>query len=455
MSRKGNGSHHIHKVRVWFLLILMNVVWIVPLNAGIATASSISQTEAIALQPIIDQAQTGDVLVLAPGTYLGPVVIDKRLSISGEGAVTLLNHSEDSAIQINSSGVKLQEMNIQQDADGDSAAIVVRADQVTLANLVIHTGGYGIILRDANGGVIRNNKIRWFIPKGQAPGTSGNGIDLYNSHGTKIMENEITYLRDGIYLENSRNTVVDQNKLYYLRYGIHCMYIDGSYVTNNIGEYNITGAMVMGVTNVVVSGNSFRKQNQNVHSQGILLYDVHTSAIVNNTVEGNRVGIYMEQSSDNDLRDNIILRNFIGVQFLGAEGNQFQNNGFIANVIEAEATDSKDNKMNRNFWDSFQGLDVTNEGTSDIPYAINPFYQQLISNNSAYQLFFQSPGMTFLSDMFTNGKEEWSTDHTPLMKLTTGAPAETASSYGIVMVVGWLLLFLSVVTIIYLGVLRL
>lgn len=98
------------------------------------------------------------------------------------------------------------------------------------------------------------------------------------------------------------------------------MYINGSFVTNNIGEYNITGAMVMGVTDVVLSGNSFRKQSQNVHSQGILLYDVRTLSIVNNV----------------------------------AEGNRFQRNGFVANVIEAQAKGSKNNEMNGNFWDSFE-----------------------------------------------------------------------------------------------------
>ncbi|WP_445667501.1 NosD domain-containing protein [Paenibacillus sp. FSL H3-0321] len=57
--------------------------------------------------------------------------------------------------------------------------------------------------------------VGWFIPRGAAPGTRGNGIDLYNAYGTDIRENEVSYLRDGIYLENSRNTVVDQNKLFF------------------------------------------------------------------------------------------------------------------------------------------------------------------------------------------------------------------------------------------------
>ncbi|KAA1186485.1 nitrous oxide reductase family maturation protein NosD [Paenibacillus sp. B2(2019)] len=439
------------------LMMLFSLFLIITTYSGSASANTTSK--AIPLQPIINAAQIGDSITLAPGTYQGPVQIDKRLTISGEGRATLLNSSPDAevAVMIQADGVKLQGLNIQQHNGGEAAAIRVEADQVTLKDLVIHTFGFGIILREADSGVIVNNKIRWFIPKGAASGKRGNGIDLYNSHGSDISENEISYLRDGIYLEKSRNSKVDHNRLYHLRYGVHCMYINGSSVTNNIGEYNITGAMVMGVSDVMVSGNSFRKQNQNVHSQGILLFDVRTSQIVNNLVEGNRVGIYMQQSSDNTLQNNMVLRNYIGIQFEGSEGNRFQKNAFIANVIEAQATDSKNNKMTRNFWDSFAGLDVSGDGVSDLPYAINPFYQQLVTENAAYQLFFQSPGMTFLSDLYANDKEQWSTDPEPLMQLDSvhADGGQVSEGQGSVMVAGWLLLFFSVITILYMGVLRL
>lgn len=380
-------SHRLGSFRAWF--VIAAVLLCLALDYG-GTANARAKAEAVPLQPMIDSARSGETLTLAPGTYLGPVHIDKRLTINGSNnGATLMNTAADGqiAVLIQADGVQLENLNIQQNLDGEAAAVQVEADRVVLKGLAIHTAGFGIVLREADRGVITGNKIRWFIPQGTAPGTRGNGIDLYNAHGTEIRENEISYLRDGIYLENSPNTVVDQNKLSYLRYGVHCMYINGSSVTNNAGEYNITGAMIMGVTDVVVSGNSFRKQSRNVHSQGILLYDVQTSSIVNNVVEGNRVGIYMQQSSDNTLQNNLVLRNYIGIQFEDAEGNRFQRNGFVANVIEAQATGSRDNELKENYWDAFSGLDLTGDGVSDLPYAINPFYQQLVSGNASYQLF--------------------------------------------------------------------
>lgn len=350
-------------IRVLVLMIASLIFF--SFNHGRVVSADIS-AGALPLQPIIDSAREGDLITLAPGTYSGPVRLDKQVTINGNGKAILLHTDKDeqAAVLIASDGVRLENLKIQQNNDGEAAAVRVEADRVTLKGLVILSAGYGILLREADGGVISDNKISWFIPKGEAPGTRGNGIDLYNSHGAVIRGNNIAYLRDGIYLENSRNTVVDQNKLSYLRYGVHCMYINGSKVTTNTGEYNITGAMVMGVTDVVVSGNSFRKQSRNVHSQGILLYDVRNSEIMNNRVEGNRVGIYMQQSSDNKLQQNLVLRNYIGVLFENAEGNRFERNGFVANVIEAQATGSRDNEMNGNYWDAFGGLDLTGMGSA-------------------------------------------------------------------------------------------
>ncbi|MFD1177904.1 nitrous oxide reductase family maturation protein NosD [Paenibacillus puldeungensis] len=440
--------------RIFLVLFLVSCLFFMSADHVRAVEAS-DEPIGIPLQPIIDQAGTGDTIKLTSGTYVGPVVIDKKLTILGDGDVSLINGSSDeAAIAINSAGTELRNIEIRQAAGGEVPAVSVKADHVTLDNLSIQTRGFGILLRDSKGGLITNNKIKWIRLEGKLGGNRGNGIDLYNSDGIQIIANQISYLRDGIYIENSQDVKVDNNRLSHLRYGIHCMYVNGSHVTNNLGEYNYTGAMIMGVSDVIVSGNSFRKQNQNVHAQGILLYDVHTSSIFKNTVEGNRVGIYMEQSSNNVLKDNLVLRNYTGVQFLNADGNRFQNNTFIANVIEASATSSKKNQLDGNYWDAFQGLDVTNDGLSDLPYATNPFYQRLTAKNAAYQLFFQSPGMIFLSDLSSGDRADWASDHAPLTKPTALLSGGVAEYPGLVMFAGGMMLLVSILLIFYLGVFR-
>ena len=436
--------------------VLFLVLCLLSMSANYVMAAEVTNEPiGTPLQPIIDQAGSGDTIKLISGKYVGPILIDKKLSIVGEGDVSLINSAADeAAISITSAGTELRNIEIRQAASGDIPAIAVEADRVTLDNLSIQTRGFGILLRDSKDGLITNNKFMWLRSEGKIGGTRGNGIDLYNSDGVRIAGNQIAFLRDGIYMENSRDVKVDNNRLHHLRYGIHCMYVDGVQVTNNIGEFNYTGAMIMGVTDGIVSGNSFRKQNQNVHAQGILLYDVQGSSIVKNIVEGNRVGIYMEQSSNNVLKDNLVVRNYTGVQFVKADGNRFQRNSFIANVIEASATASSNNQLNGNYWDAFQGLDVTNDGLSDLPYAINPFYQRLTAKNTAYQLFFQSPGMIFLSDLSTSNQADWASDRAPLTKTEALLSNEAEEYPGLVMFAGGMLLLVSILLIFYLGVFK-
>ncbi|WP_458464435.1 NosD domain-containing protein, partial [Paenibacillus sp.] len=315
-----------------------------------------------------------------------------------------------------------------------------------------------MIIRNSSQATIQRNNITWVGSDSASSSQKGNGIDLYNSHDSYIEANEITGVRDGIYLENSRKSTVQNNMLLHTRYGIHCMYIDGSSVMDNTGEENMTGAMIMGVKNTVISGNSFRKQSTNVHSQGILLYDVHQSSVHNNVVEGNRVGMNIAESSGNEIRGNAVLRNFIGIQLVLAEANEFTHNRFVSNVIEASALDSRDNIMMENYWDSFQGLDLNQDGISEISYPINPFYEQLVSRNSAYQLFFQSPGMVFLSELFTEGREQWTTDKSPRMNMDMESDlqmsTERTTGSNVVWMLGLVLLGMATFIIIYMGVLR-
>lgn len=441
------------------ILLIMGILAILlsyPLDAANAASGT---KEATPLQPLIDGSKPGEVLVLEPGMYAGPVSIDKSISIRGDSSVTVLNTEAESTITIRSDGVALQGFTIQHLTNEPTAAIQVEGDRVEIRDLDIQSQSFGIVLRGSVDGLIHSNNISWAGSESASSGQKGNGIDLYNSHRNTIEENQITGMRDGIYLENSRNLTVKGNTLLHTRYGIHCMYIDGSSVVDNVGENNSTGAMVMGVKNTVVSGNSFRKQSENVHSQGILLYDVQRSSIHNNVVEGNRVGMNIAESSGNEIRSNAVLRNFIGIQLVLAEDNQFTRNQFVSNVIEASAMDSRNNEMKENYWDSFQGLDLNDDGISELSYEINPFYEQVVNRNSAYQLFFQSPGMLFMSSLFTEGKEEWTTDRSPLMSmkaesLTTETGAQAVKETIEVWIIGCILLGMATFIMIYMGGLR-
>jgi len=368
------------------------------------------------LQAIVDQAVPGDTLVLKPGTYQGPVAVNKALTIrtEGEGNVELMNTSRLPALTIDADGITVTGLHITDEMVKETPTVLVRGHRSVLNGLYIRTGGDGIAIRDANEGMVTDTRIEW-IADGVRLADKGNGVDVFNGHRWSFIGNTIRNVHDGIYMENSDDTRVTGNRIEHSRYGIHCMYTNRTVIERNEGSLNVTGAMVMTARQVSVIGNSFSKQSENVNSQGILLYDTHDSILADNTVDGNRVGLYVELSTGNRLENNEVRYNFVGIQLLDSSSNSIARNRFTGNVADAQARSSEDNRISGNYWDQFRGIDANGDGKSDISYAINPLFQGLTKKRPAFQLFFQSPGMVFLEGLYQSDRDRWTTDAAPLM----------------------------------------
>jgi nitrous oxidase accessory protein len=389
------------------------------------------------LQALVDRAADGETVVVPAGVYEGPIRIAKPLVLRAEreGEAIVANDSDKPALSIVSGQVKVAGLRIVDEAAKPSPSVVVSGEGVVLENLQIRTASGGIAMRDADGGELQNNVIDWTDRSIPLSGR-GNGIDLFNSHRVRIAGNVIHDVHDGIYLENSDDVAVEENIIERSRYGVHTMYSNRTSVRGNTGRMNVTGAMIMTARGTSVAGNRFVKQNENVNSQGILLYDAHESEIVNNVIEGNRVGFYIEQSADNRIENNEVAYNFIGVQLLAARGNVIRGNAFVGNVSDAQAQDSADNDIRENYWDAFRGIDADGDGKSDIGYAINPFYQSLVRKRPAFQLFFQSPGLAFLESLHAADRDAWTKDVSPLLSppsfLRSGVTQSSAAATGFV-----------------------
>lgn len=395
---------------------------LIGLSLGLMMTGGARAQGEVELQAIIDRTAPGATVTLPPGTYAGPVTIRQPLTLTVEraGETVLVNTSQRSAVTIEAERVTVSGLAIVDETVKEAPTVLVTGDRAALEDLHIRTGSHGIVAREANEGTVTRVAVEWVVP-GIRQAEKGNGIDLYEAHRWRLTDSTIRDVHDGIYLENSDDTLVQDNVIERSRYGVHGMYTKRAVIRGNIGTLNVTGAMVMASRQATVAGNSFAKQSENVNSQGILLYDVQESVVEDNAIEGNRVGLYVEQSAGNVLRGNRVFYNFIGIQLLEASGNTITNNSFVGNVVSAQARGSEDNDMSGNLWDSFQGIDADGDGYSDISYAINPFFQGLAQRRSAFQLFFQSPGMVFLEGLYQTGRDRWANDAAPLMVLPDAA----------------------------------
>ncbi len=379
------------------------------------------------LQSLIDGANPGEIISLPAGSYEGPLLINKPLTVTSEAGATVSltnGDSQEAPVTITAAQVILSELTIQDKRPLPlTAAIDIQANESTLENLHISTRGTAIQMTDSSGSLIRRNEIigarsgNYYGSHDDTGSRKGNGIDLLRSHNNRMENNEIRHMFDGIYMEESHDNTAIANKVSESRYGYHIMFSNGNRVIGNDGIFNVTGAMVMGARNTEVSGNRFIKQTQSVSAQGMLVFDTYESIFHDNQLQGNRVGLYIESATDNDFSGNDISQNFIGMQLLDAAENLIANNAFVANVTQVQAIRSGNNKAEKNYWDDAQLLDLTGSGFSSLPYRADPFFLKLTEAIPPYQLFFGSPGMQFFESLFAAPADDLFSDVMPLMDL--------------------------------------
>jgi nitrous oxidase accessory protein len=247
---------------------------------------SVGQEESYkTIQDAVNAASPGDTIIVARGTYIENVFVNKPLTIkSSDGAPSTL--------------VK---------------AAVANQDVFSLVGNGTRIEGFTII---------------------GLQGSSGIGIDRASRC---VVTNNIGYgnIR-GIYLEFSTDNDVSDNNVTNNGYGIYLDYSSNNTISNNVATYE------KGMPNGSALGDGIFLDNStyntvanndlsNNHMFGISLYESPHNAITGNVIADNeQCGVRLRQSSNNTLVFNTIRANVQqGIYIGGATGNAIYLNNFI------------------------------------------------------------------------------------------------------------------------------
>ena len=110
----------------------------------------------------------------------------------------------------------------------------------------------------------------------------GNGIQLWNAPGTKVVGNTVTHGRDGIFVTTSRRNEFRDNRFENVRFAVHYMYTNDSEVSGNVSIGNDVGYAIMFSRNLVIRNNQSRGDREH----GLLLNATTSSRIEDNVVAG-------------------------------------------------------------------------------------------------------------------------------------------------------------------------
>lgn len=354
-------------------------------------------------QELVDAAAAGAVLRPPPGRYVGPVVINKPLTIEGAGQVTIDSGDKGTVLSVQSSHVVLRGLHLTGSGDShdtDDSCLDVRGDHNVLESLLIDNCLFGIDLKQSSDNVLKKNSVR---SKPVELGVRGDSLRLWYSHRNLIEENEISDSRDMVAWYSNDN-IYRRNVGKRSRYSIHFMF-----AKDNLVEHNRFYDNAVGVYFMYTEGGILR-HNLISHATGATGMAIGFKEASNVTVEGNEV-IYCAIGIGSDLspfqpdshmwiKNNRFAFNGIAVQFTSElGGNVMTDNifeGNLTNVVQAGRGKAGLNEWQGNFWDDYQGFDRNGDGVGDTAYELYAYADQIWIEMPMARFFKTSPVLELL-----------------------------------------------------------
>ena len=347
----------------------------------------------------IQRASAGDTVVVEKGRYEERLRIDKPLKLIGRQRPTIAGGNQGDVIRVAAPDVTVEGLIVTGSGDSlsdQNAGIYIQpgADRARVANCDIAYSLFGLWIEKASDVTIERNLITG--KRDYQSAQRGNGIQLYNTKGARIIGNEISFVRDGLYIDVSHHAVFSHNRIHHVRYGAHYM---NSYY--NVWEYNDSHHNRGGMALMEVRSQTVRHNRAWANSDhGIMLRTIQDSVVEDNVVAGNDRGFFIYDAEYNVIRRNLVVGNNVGAHlWAGSTRNDVDANDFIENRQQVRYVGSKDEpwgKKQGNYWSNYLGWDRNGDGIGDVPYEANDLVDRLSWRHAMMKLLMNSPAVQTL-----------------------------------------------------------
>ncbi len=356
------------------------------------------------LQDMIDATPRGETLVIPPGIYYGSVIVEKPITLDGQGKVTINGEGTGSVIYIDTDGASVRNLTIENSGDHHNdidAGIQVRGNFNIIKDNIIRDCLFGIDLGQSDNNIIRRNKIS---SKKLSLGMRGDSIRLWYSMNNQIVDNEMINCRDMV-VWYSKDNLIARNKSSWGRYALHFMYSQENMVEANHYTHNSTGIFLMYSDGVTVK-NNYLGYSQGTTGMGVGMKESSNVKFYNNKIVYNSKGIYSDVSpyqpdTTNIMEGNLIAYNGIGILFHNDwTGNIARNNTFRDNLYQVAVLGgggASRNIWEGNYWDDYMGFDANKDDIGDTPYRLYDYADRLWMDVKAAQFFKGTAMMSLLT----------------------------------------------------------
>jgi nitrous oxidase accessory protein len=373
--------------------------WIVTTEDGGSPAEG--ATSVASLEEALARAGDGDTIRVLGGVHAGPFVIEQAVRLVGVDRPVLDGGGDGTVIVFLAPGGELEGFTVRNSGtrnDHEDSGVRAEASVVVRDN-VFEDVLYGINLKAARDSIIEGNHI---TGRNIHIARRGDGIRIWESHGTRIAGNTVVGARDVVIWYSEDLEILD-NVIRDGRYGLHYMYSHNSRIAGNRLLRNAVGGYLMYSTGLVIEEN-VAAGNHGPSGYGLAFKDSDDVSIRGNVLSGNRVGLYLDGTPSrmevrNDVLNNTIAWNDIGVLLLpSVERNDFAANAFVENhqhvALTSRGTAGGNNFTPNgigNYWSGYAGFDANRDGVGDLPYRQISLFDDLLTRKPSMRLFTQSP----------------------------------------------------------------
>lgn len=377
-------------MKFFCLLVLASLLGILPGQA------------ATPLQPWLDTALPGAVIRLPPGTYQGPAVISKPLTLDGNGKVVIDAGGRGSVLTVKADRVTLRGLTLLGSGDSHDqldGGLMAEGSRLLIEDNVIEDVLFGISLHRSTDSIVRRNRIR---SRPVDAADRGDGLRLWYSTGNHIEDNDIAQMRD-VTVSNSPHNRFIGNTITGSRRGLNFLFAHRSLVADNRFEDNATGIIALNSDGLIIRRNRIRHAME-ASGAGIALKETSAALVEGNEIVHCAHGI-MADSSTHPLNrivfiDNLIAHNVTGIHFYGVRGSHIAlGNTFRSNLWPVTTVgdgDPLNDTWLGNEWDDYEGFDRNGDGIGDQPYERYSWADRIWIETPSAKFFRNSPLLELL-----------------------------------------------------------
>ena len=321
------------------------------------------------IQKAIDLAQDGDTIYVFEGTYNETLQISKRISIVGldqrNTTIGILAGNPRYLIEISADFVTLEDLNITDTMGKIRVALIyTTANYLTIQGLHINNAStWGVYLDSSDDNTIGFSMI-----------DHNKGIYASYSNNNVFSDNRFNATSEAaIRLVHSSNNILFNNSIKNCSFGVDAQYCNNVNISKNtIRNCSYDGVKFYSGDHNLVKNNTIKQNSQN----GVLMGSFNSN-ILENTFDGNQVGILLE-GSNNHVISNVIKDSILaGLSTTTTANNNFiYLNQFYRNTPNAQENgknqwyNSSQYEMKGNYWDDYNEVDKDIDGIGDVPYFI-------------------------------------------------------------------------------------